>query len=318
MFTGFANVWTVIGLARDFPAGRLHARQVAGEKIVLFRAVDGTLSALLDKCPHRGVALSLGKLHDGVVECPFHGWCFDGAGVCTRVPWNPDAKRENLSATALPVREAGGLVWLYTGFTPQDEPQVSPTLGDPRVVLCGQSVRWRVHWTRAMENMLDSPHLPFVHKGSIGRGLARLVATRRMDTTWTPVDYGARVENTVEGRDSTARLDFRFPNAMELFIDPPGKTFRMLAVCLPESDSRTLMCIYTMRDFMRSRLFNPLFAWSNGRIAREDQAVLETSDPPIVPPASQEKSVRTDAPTLAFRKLWFERLKDSSAGPQER
>ena len=47
--------------------------------------------------------------------------------------------------------------------------------------------------------------------------------------------------------------------------------------------------------------------------AREDQAVLETSDPPMVPPAGQEKSVRTDAPTLAFRKLWFERLKDSAA-----
>jgi phenylpropionate dioxygenase-like ring-hydroxylating dioxygenase large terminal subunit len=313
MFTGFANVWTVIGLARDFPARRLHARQVAGEKIVLFRDEKGMLSALLDKCPHRGVALSIGKLNDGVVECPFHGWCFDSAGACTRVPWNPDAKRENLSATALPVREAGGLVWLHTGLDPQDEPEISATLLDPRVVLCRQSVRWRVHWTRAMENMLDSPHLPFVHKGSIGRGLAKLVATRRMDVTWTPVDYGARVENTVEGRDSTARLDYRFPNAMELFIDPPGKTFRMLAVCLPESDTHTLMCIYTMRDFMRSRMFNPLFAWSNGRIAREDQAVLETSNPPMVPPAGQEKSVRTDAPTLAFRKLWFERLKNSEA-----
>lgn len=311
MFNGFANVWTVIGLGRDFAAGRLYARQVAGERVVLFRDGAGTLGALLDRCPHRGVALSLGKLRDGVVECPFHGWCFDARGACTRVPWNPDAKREALSATAIPVREAGGLVWLYTGLDPQDEPQVSATLADPRVVLCGQNIRWAVHWTRAMENMLDSPHLPFVHKGSIGRGLARLVATRRMDVSWTPVDYGARIENTVQGREGTARLDYRFPNMMELFIDPPGKTFRMLAVCLPESDTHTLMGIYTMRDFLRPRLFNPLFAWSNGRIAREDQAVLETSDPPIVPPAGQERSVRTDAPTLAFRKLWFERLKDS-------
>ena len=46
MFNGFANVWTVIGLARDFPPGKLHARQVAGEGVVLFRDAAGTLGAL--------------------------------------------------------------------------------------------------------------------------------------------------------------------------------------------------------------------------------------------------------------------------------
>jgi phenylpropionate dioxygenase-like ring-hydroxylating dioxygenase large terminal subunit len=184
-------------------------------------------------------------------------------------------------------------------------------------VLCGQAVRWQVHWTRAMENMLDSPHLPFVHKGSIGRGMVRFAQHARMDTSWTPVDYGARIENQIDGRGRSARLDYRFPNAIELFIDPPGRTFRMLAVCLPESDTHTLMCIYTLRDFLRPALFNPLFAWSNARITREDQSVLESSDPPRVPPAGQEKSVRTDAPTLAFRKLWFEQLAGSNATPPD-
>ena len=314
MFRDFANVWTIVGLPRDFPAGRLHPRQVAGERVVLFRDASGTLCALIDRCPHRGVALSLGKLRQGTVECPFHGWCFDGQGRNTHVPWNPDAKREVLGATALPVREAGGLVWLFTGTDATGEPHVPDIVRQPGVSLCGQKVRWAVHWTRAMENMLDSPHLPFVHKGTIGRGMAKLVGTgRRMDTSWTPTDYGARIENLIEGRAGTARLDYRFPNAMELFIDPPGRTFRMLAVCLPESDTHTQMCIYTVRSFMTARLFDPLFRWSNGRIAREDQAVLESSQPLAVPPAGEERSVRTDAPTLAFRKLWFDRLQGSEA-----
>jgi hypothetical protein len=61
-------------------------------------------------------------------------------------------------------------------------------------------------------------------------------------------------------------------------------------------------------------LLDPLFRFANRRIAREDQAILESSDPPEMPRAAQEKSVRTDAPTLAFRKLYFERLKGSRAG----
>lgn len=318
MFHGFANVWTVIGLASGFSSGKLHPTQVAGERIVLFRDNAGKLCALHDKCPHRGVALSLGKLRDGIVECPFHGWCFDGEGRNCRVPWNPDAKRDQLGATALPVRELGGLVWLHTGAVAASEPLVPASLREPGVTVCGQSLRWHVHWTRAMENMLDSPHLPFVHKRSIGRGLARLVGgSTRMDMRWTAEDYGARIENLVEGRPSTARLDYRFPNAMELFIDPPGgktrRIFRMLAVCLPESDTHTQMCIYTLRNFARSPLLDPLFKWSNGRIAREDQAVLESSQPLSVPPAGEERSVRTDAPTLAFRKLYFETLAGSSS-----
>ena len=65
----------------------------------------------------------------------------------------------------------------------------------------------------------------------------------------------------------------------------------------------------------RSALLNPIFRRSNRKIALEDQAILETSWPSEVPPAAQEKSVRTDKPTLAFRKLYFERIKGSSARP---
>lgn len=315
MFENFANVWTIVGLARDFAADRLYPLTIAGERVVLFRDEGGALVGLIDRCPHRGVALSLGKIAGGIVECPFHGWRFDGAGSNRHVPWNPDAKCAALGALAVPVREIGGFAWAYTGFAPSAEPMVSETLTEPGVVLCGQAMRWNVHWTRAMENMLDSPHLPFVHKGSIGRGLAKLVGGGRMDVSWTPTDHGARIENVVEGRPSTARLDYRYPNAMELFIDPPGRRFRMIAVCLPESDTHTLMCIYTLRDFARWRLLDPLFRWSNRRIANEDQAVLESSQPLAVPAAGTEKSVRTDAPTLAFRKRYFEQLAGSSAVP---
>ena len=58
--------------------------QIAGEKIVLFRNRDGVAGALLDRCPHRGVALSLGaRTEEGNLACAFHGWEFNEAG-CLR------------------------------------------------------------------------------------------------------------------------------------------------------------------------------------------------------------------------------------------
>lgn len=101
---------------------------------------------------------------------------------------------------------------------------------------------------------------------------------------------------------------------MELAIDPriPGigqTTFRLLAVCTPAEPGTTRLTIYTLRDFARSRLFDPLFARTNARIAAEDRAIVESSQPPEVPPAGEERSVATDAPTLAFRKIWFTRIR---------
>ena len=63
-----------------------------------------------------------------------------------------------------------------------------------------------------------------------------------------------------------------------------------------------------MRNFARWRLLDPLFARSNARIAREDQAIVESAQPTMVPPAADERSVASDAPTLAFRRIWFTRI----------
>ena len=312
MFEDFADVWTIVGASRDVPQRKLVPMTVAGERVVLFRDSDGKAAALIDCCPHRGVALSLGKLRDGIVECPFHGWRFDAAGRNCLVPWNPDAKRETLGAAALPVRETNGLLWLHTGAAATSEPDPAETMLRTDLASVVQTVVWRTHWTRAMENMLDMPHLPFVHRRSIGRDMAG-EGTERMDLRWTQTRRGACVENVTPGRDRQTRLDFLYPNAMELTIDPPGRTLRIVAVCLPEAAGTTRMILITYRSFLRSPLLDPLFRFANRRIAREDQAILESSHPVEVPPPGSEKSVRTDAPTLAFRKLYFERLKGSGA-----
>lgn len=312
MFSNFANVWTIVALSRDLERGKLLALRVAGERVVFFRDASGKAAALIDRCPHRGAALSLGRVDKGEIECPFHGWRFDGDGCNRHVPWNPDAKLENLSAVALPVRESDGLLWLYTGFAPDQAPEVSDTFRIPSLAVCAQSVVWKVHWTRAMENMLDMPHLPFVHRKTIGKDASRLIGGR-MDVNWDDRAYGGRISSAIDGVARPGVLEYRYPNVMELFIDPPGKRLRLMVACIPEDDRTTRLLLLTMRDFARSPLLDPVFRLLNRRIAREDQAIVESSLPSEVPAPAEEASVRTDAPTLAFRRIYRMRLLGSRA-----
>jgi phenylpropionate dioxygenase-like ring-hydroxylating dioxygenase large terminal subunit len=313
MFRGFANVWTIIGSSRELRGAPLPV-QVAGERLVLFRDGEGKASALVDRCPHRGVKLSLGKVAGGCLECPFHGWKFAGDGSNTHVPWNPDARRERLGATAVPVRELGGLLWLYTapGADAPGEPDVPDVLrrGDLSVTTCATT--WDVHWTRAMENMLDWPHLPFVHARTIGRGMP-FRPDSRMEIRWEDRPWGGHSTIAIDGAAQEGALDFRAPNAMHLHISTGKRTFELMSVCLPVDELRTRMIFITIRSFLKSRLFDRLFHYGNRRIGGEDREIVESSQPGEVPPAGDERSVRTDEPTLKFRKLYHGRLRDSVA-----
>jgi phenylpropionate dioxygenase-like ring-hydroxylating dioxygenase large terminal subunit len=239
------------------------------------------------------------------------------------VPLNPDAKRERLFATSVPARDIGGLLWVYTAPVAEAprEPDVPEALTMPKLARTCLEVDWKAHWTRAMENMLDSPHVPFLHARTIGRFVRpRLKPDSRMDIVWEDTPYGGRTKAIID--HDTARdaglLDWYRPNIMVLNIPMPNQVFRMHAACVPVTKDVTRLIVVGARSFARLPLLDPLFNRANRRIVMEDKAAVESSDPPEVPPASEEVSVRTDKATLRFRKYYFEVLEGSSAKPRSR
>jgi phenylpropionate dioxygenase-like ring-hydroxylating dioxygenase large terminal subunit len=321
VFEGFAQVWTPVTLASRLKDKPLPV-ELAGERLVLFRGQGGKAAALIDRCPHRGVKLSLGKITaNGCLECPFHAWQFDGQGRAQHIPLNPDAKKERLFAQAVPVRELGGLLWAYTavGEEAPHEPTVPETLTMPGLARTFFEEEWDAHWSRAMENMLDSPHVPFVHRTTIGRSSSRtMTRDSRMEITVEDTPYGFRQVSSIDQVDNHAWLDFYKPDIMVLHIPIPGKIFRMHAICVPVNATRVRMIIVGARNFAALSLLNPFFAHSNKVIARQDRAVVESSQPKEVPVASEEVSVRTDKATLQFRKYYQDVLKPSSSPVPER
>ncbi len=318
MFEGFANVWTPVVAARSLRRKPL-AVMLAGEPLVLFRDGRGGVGALVDRCPHRGVALSLGKVDArGCLECPFHGWSFEPDGACAGVPLNdvPEARRARYAATAVPVREIGGLLWIFTGTDAAGtEPEPPPAL-----VLAGWSLWihaevWDAHWTRAMENMLDTPHVPFVHRRTIGRAMrARMQPGSRLEMTVEPVPWGARFHAELDGKTTGASLEWRRPNGMVLNIPIPDRGLRMHIWCVPIDATHVRMLLVAGRTFLRHNPLGWLSDQYNRLVLLEDRAIVQSSQPPEVPPPADENSVATDGPTLHFRRYYYQTLRPSGGG----
>jgi phenylpropionate dioxygenase-like ring-hydroxylating dioxygenase large terminal subunit len=154
--------------------------------IVLFRGADGRPAALLDRCPHRNVPLSLGRVVGGEIECGYHGWRFGAAGACHFIPSRTQQEDDLKAARALafPVREQDGFIWVYpnTDAPPEGEPYRFALLGAKGYDHVTQVVTADSTLHAAVENALDVPHTAYLHRGlfrSDSRGIKLTAVVRR-------------------------------------------------------------------------------------------------------------------------------------------
>ena len=120
--------WTPIALSRDVPAGVTRAVLVDGRELVIWRG-DGAAHVWEDRCPHRGMRLSLGFVRDNSLNCLYHGWQYGASSSCIRIPAHPDlAVSPTIKANAYPVVERGHLIWtrLSAETTAPELPEALP------------------------------------------------------------------------------------------------------------------------------------------------------------------------------------------------
>jgi phenylpropionate dioxygenase-like ring-hydroxylating dioxygenase large terminal subunit len=164
------NAWYVA--ANDHEVGRhLHATRILGEDIVLYRTLDGRISALEDACPHRKLPLSMGRLLDDTIECGYHGLVFDCSGSCVRAPGLAHAPARAV-VRSYPSVERYGLVWIWMGETEKADPSTIMQVehwGDPAWgVNRGDAMTVRCNYQYLTDNLLDPSHVSWVHQTSFG------------------------------------------------------------------------------------------------------------------------------------------------------
>ena len=82
--------WQPVALKEEIdPPREAKAVKIMGEDLVLFRDDDGKYGLIDRRCPHRGADLHFGRLENGGIRCPFHGWLFDINGKCLEQPAEP-------------------------------------------------------------------------------------------------------------------------------------------------------------------------------------------------------------------------------------
>jgi nitrite reductase/ring-hydroxylating ferredoxin subunit len=108
--------WYPVALSGGVEVGTATGTRLLGREIALWRDAAGVAHAWKDRCPHRGMRLSFGFVRGDRLGCLYHGWEYDGAGRCRRIPAHPDlAVPDTIRATTFPCQERLGMIWVHAG-----------------------------------------------------------------------------------------------------------------------------------------------------------------------------------------------------------
>ncbi|MBB6486800.1 Rieske 2Fe-2S domain-containing protein [Rhizobium lusitanum] len=259
---------------------------VGGRAFVLFRA-DGKLHCLADICPHRSAPLSHGRVVDGAIECPYHGWRFDGAGACKAMPGLVGAIPRTL-VPSYGVCEKDGLVF-FSAHAVDAIPYTTVLAAADTVSMTVES-RVTSSLAEVAENILDATHTHFTHRGIL-RGLSarryRVTVTVTGGDGWVEARYVGEpkqeglVSRLLEGERSISIGRFRYPGIAELeFWGAKSINLATTFHLRQETDDMVhgfgILSGPRQRNFgyLKALLFKPFF-----RIAlRQDQHILHAAE----------------------------------------
>ncbi len=293
------SLWHPVATASDIGDAPMPV-QLLDEPLVLWRDAGGVVHAFADRCPHRGARLSLGCVREGQLECPYHGWRFEGGGRVMLTPANPSfVPPQTHRVNAYATQEHCGLLWVRLDSTSSTDDRSPPAFAAEddrrlRKVICGP-YDVATSAPRLIENFLDLSHFAFVHEGWLGdrahMALADYQVTATADgfmatgcTAWQPrssvhAQDGALVEYTYEVNAPYTAVLCKVPDAGSVGITDFRESIAMF-ICPVSAESSRVWFRLAMNDFESP---DDKLQRFQDTIFRQDQPVLESQTPKRLP-----------------------------------
>jgi phenylpropionate dioxygenase-like ring-hydroxylating dioxygenase large terminal subunit len=333
----FINFWYVAGTAGEITDQPVK-RRMLGLDFVLFRDSDGDAHCLSNTCIHRGGSLAAGKVRGKHVQCPYHGWEFDGTGACRKIP-SLGAKASipgRARVDAYPVEERYGLVFVFLGDLPEEERPPILQIPDheygpegPREgwAATTQTFQWDFDYKRSMENGIDPAHNEFVHPThgfSGSREDYAMPSPKLLDREWGTGFWSQRLApplaekkmREASGREEDAVIRAGTghvgPCSIWTWIHPtPEIQIHQYLFETPVDASHTRLFLVNLRNFLTDDNDDERVMGRNEAVALQDRDVLTEIHPVQTPDSNNhEFFVGADSPIARYReylKQWEDR-----------
>ncbi len=249
VFTSLRRTWQPVANAPALAPGDVMGYTLLETDLVIARFPNGELLAADVACPHKGARLSSGRIRDGQLMCPYHGWTFGCDGACNSIPslLEPNLEKQSLShLRTYAVQERYGFIWVKLELGPTANGQTHelpavPEFEDRRwTYRLGPPTAFAAGWRREVENYLDMSHFAFAHAGTLGVSADPRI--RGMEITLTP-DGGFQMDAPFPALESTHELPGKLQSAHHRMQRGWLPNFTTIRQSFPDGDERVLVHI---------------------------------------------------------------------------
>ncbi len=161
------HYWQPIALVDELEGKRpVRPVRALGQDFVLFRDEAGRIGLLDRDCPHRNADLAFGRLEDGGLRCPFHGWLFDVTGKCLETPAEPEGSTlcTRIKQRSYPVEIRSGIIFAYLGDGAAPPFPAFDCFAAPDTHTFAFKGLIECNWLQALEVGIDPAHASFLHR----------------------------------------------------------------------------------------------------------------------------------------------------------
>jgi phenylpropionate dioxygenase-like ring-hydroxylating dioxygenase large terminal subunit len=286
------------------------AVRVLDKDIVLFRDSEGTPRALLNRCCHRGVKLSLGRITNGNLACGYHGWQYNGSGKCVHVPSLPESSPvpEHFCVPAFKCVEQDGYIWVWTGKGEPDPiaPDRIPEF-DQYGWLQGVSPA-ACSAMMLIENQFDSAHPAFAHVGTHPSYYASLVSglreyeyeVRVTDTGMVSFYPTTKEESDPIPEKVKTLTQFELPSRVYVYQKFLGMNFCIVLHIVPTGPNT---CRMEWMQRQKPGITGMTWVEQETKLIEQDRVLLESAQTWYDLSDDFERSVSADFVTVLVRKV---------------
>jgi nitrite reductase/ring-hydroxylating ferredoxin subunit len=153
--TPATGAWHPVALSSGIEPGTSNGTRLFGREIVVWRDSGGVAHVWEDRCPHRGMRLSLGFVRGDQIACLYHGWRYDVGGQCRTIPAHPQlTPPETIRVPVFASAERMGMIWVRSDGPPQGEPPPDGGVTPVRSITIDCPPEW------ALLHISGPPHAP--------------------------------------------------------------------------------------------------------------------------------------------------------------
>nr|WP_239064119.1 MULTISPECIES: Rieske 2Fe-2S domain-containing protein [unclassified Streptomyces] len=316
------HLWVPVARVEDVRREGVVRARILDTELVVY-GVDGVITVADAACPHRGAALWEGRVEDGALECPYHGWLFaPETGHCTLIPSLPP--RTRLPAVSLrthPALELYGHVWTSLDEPYLPPPEINGYSPETWDLACGNPADLSCGMRQLTENFRDTAHFPFVHQKSMGPDVQRVVPPyeverRDWQLSWSlTTDLGG---TALDGHgdlanDQTITYSLAMPmTASALTVFPDGSRRLVAQFAVPiATDGLTVRQFWVVgveKDATHGVSLPEMWEYER-LIFEEDFHIVENQHPKEAPlTGNTQAHTRADRYSLAYRRAYVDML----------